>query len=128
MLSGLRTLLMVLGFSVHNLFEGRRRAGGETEAHVADVCLHHRPQRGRHVLIGTELVISGLDLWRLMTYILMLSAVSPTGVLVAYSLNPSQPLVVGSMQGLAAGTLLYVVFFEVRISFDLITSSNTRTQ
>ena len=78
--------------------------------------------------IGTELVISGLDLWRLMTYILMLSAVSPTGVLVAYSLNPSQPLVVGSMQGLAAGTLLYVVFFEVRISFDLITSSNTRTQ
>ena len=66
--------------------------------------------------IGTELAISGLTLCRLVIHIMMVSAVLPAGVmvsLVSVSTLTSQPLLVGAMQGLAAGTLLYVTFFEV---------------
>ena len=90
MLSGLRTLFTVLGFSIHNLFEGtavglegsRRRVWqmfAAIIAHSAAVMF----------CIGTELVISGADLWRLMTYILMVSAVSPAGIIVANSPQPA---------------------------------------
>ena len=91
MLSGLCTLLMVLGFSIHNLLEGmaglegsRRRVWQRFTTIIA-----HSAAVSVMFCIGTELVISGADLWRLMTYILMVSAVSPAGVIVANSPQPA---------------------------------------
>ena len=117
MLSGLRTFLMILGFSVHNLFEGMAVGLEGSRRGVwqmfAAIIVHSAAVM---FCIGTELVFSGSTLCRLVIHIMMVSAVLPAGVmvsLVSVSALTSQPLLVGAMQGLAAGTLLYVTFFEV---------------
>ena len=120
MLSGLRTFLMILGFSVHNLFEGMAVGLEGSRRGVwqmfAAIIIHSAAVM---FCIGTELLISGSTLWRLVIYIMMVSVVSPAGVMVSAAAITSQPLVVGTMQGLAAGAMLYVTFFEVRIISDL---------
>ena len=129
MLSGLHTFLMILGFSVHNLFEGMAVGLEGSRRGVwqmfAAIIVHSAAVM---FCIGTELVISGLTLCRLVIYIMMFSAVLPAGVmvsLVSVSALTSQPLLVGAMQGLAAGTLIYITFFEVRSLSDPMTSPLT---
>ena len=122
MLSGLHTFLMILGFSVHNLFEGMAVGLEGSRRGVwqmfAAIIIHSAAVM---FCIGTELVFSGSTLFRLVIHIMMVSAVLPAGVmvsLVSVSALTSQPLLVGAMQGLAAGTLLYVTFFEVSLGSD----------
>ena len=117
MLPGLRTFLMILGFSVLNLFEGMAVGLEGSRRGVwqmfAAIIIHSAAVM---FCIGTELAFSGSTLCRLVIHIMMASAVLPAGVmvsLVSISAHTSQPLLVGAMQGLAAGTLLYVTFFEV---------------
>lgn len=124
MLSGLRTFLMILGFSVHNLFEGMAVGLEECRRGVwqlfAAIIVH---SAAIMFTIGTDLVISGTALWRMVAYMMMVSAVTPAGVIVGLlstSAHSSQPLLVGAMQGLAAGTLVYITFFEV-LSRDRLT-------
>ena len=126
MLSGLRTFLMIVGFSVHNLFEGMAVGLEECRRGVwqlfVAIIVH---SAAIMFTIGTDLVISGTALWRMVTYMMMVSAVTPAGVIVGLlstSSQSSQPLMVGAMQGLAAGTLLYITFFEVRIVLVLVTT------
>ncbi|KAJ8682334.1 hypothetical protein QAD02_018126 [Eretmocerus hayati] len=115
----LRGLLIVLGLSVHELFEGLS-IGLEGEAnHVwymfGAVAAH------KFIIafcIGVELTSSRTSTILSYIYVCMFAVVSPLGIGIGMGLVGGHsaaanglPAVV--LQGIASGTLLYVVFFEI---------------
>ena len=66
-----------------------------------------------------RIVISGTARWRMVVYMGLVSAVTPAGVITGLLASSSHHLLVGVMQGLAAGTLLYITFFEVSVFMTL---------
>ena len=62
------------------------------------------------------MVNNGMRKCQIISYMITLGLVTPIGITIGIVLTSSsseQTLVVGVMQGLAGGTLLYVTFFEV---------------
>ncbi|XP_046410797.1 zinc transporter ZIP1-like isoform X2 [Neodiprion fabricii] len=117
--SSLRGLLVVLGLSVHELFEGLAIGLSSTASDVwylfGAVAAH------KFVIafcIGVELVTARTRFPLMIIYICTYAVVSPIGVGIAMivtggaSAAASGPVAV-ILQGLATGTLLYVVFFEI---------------
>ena len=108
---------MIVAFSVHNLFEGMAVGLEESVSGVwqlfAAVIVH---TVAIIFCIGTDMVVSGTKRWRMVAYMILVSAVTPAGVVLGIVLAHSASthnLLIGVMQGLAAGTLLYITFFEV---------------
>lgn len=115
----LRELLMVLALSVHEGFEGLaiglEGSVGAVWYMLAAVAVH------KCVIafcIGIELVNGRVSLVGSVIYAVIYSCASPLGIAVGLLLSSTDRdattlmLSVG-LQGLATGTLLYVVFFEV---------------
>ncbi|XP_058798154.1 zinc transporter ZIP1 isoform X3 [Phymastichus coffea] len=117
--SAIRGLLIVLGLSVHELFEGlaiglESSAGyvwymfGAVAAHKFIIAF----------CIGVELITSRTRAILSYVYVCMFAVVSPLGIGIGMilvggnSAAASGPAAV-ALQGLASGTLLYVVFFEI---------------
>lgn len=118
--SSLRGLLVVLALSVHELFEGLavglEGAPSKVWYMMGAVSAH------KLVLafcVGVELLVTRTKKCLAITYILTFAAVSPIGIgigiLVSSGDGSSGASNVTSaiLQGLACGTLLYVVFFEI---------------
>ncbi|KAG7207375.1 hypothetical protein KM043_009036 [Ampulex compressa] len=118
-ISSLRGLLIILGLSVHELFEGLAIGLESSSSYVwymfAAVAAH------KFVIafcIGVELIASKTRRYLAVIYVCTFAIVSPlgigTGMLLVGggSAAASGPLAV-ILQGLASGTLLYVVFFEI---------------
>lgn len=115
--SGLRGLLIVLALSVHELFEGLAVGLESSESTVwymfGAVSAH------KLVLafcVGVELVVTHTRFVLMLIYVITFAIVSPIGIGIGILLsdNPEGtaiPSVI--LQGLATGTLLYVVFFEI---------------
>ncbi|XP_072937412.1 zinc transporter ZIP1-like [Epargyreus clarus] len=118
-ISSLKGLLIVLGLSVHELFEGLAIGLEGAASHVwymfAAVSAH------KFVIafcIGVELVASKTNQCLSMIYICTFAIVSPLGIGIGMLLiggdvpaaNGPLPVI---LQGIATGTLLYVVFFEI---------------
>jgi zinc transporter 1/2/3 len=121
MLGGLRGFLVVLALSLHSVFEGLAIGLQQTQRDVwylfTAVSIH---ASAILFCIGLQLVTSGIRLLSLVVYIVILSLVSPLGVVIGIlvtlhstSDGPAQDLVVAVLQGVAGGTILYVTFFEV---------------
>ncbi|CAK1553925.1 unnamed protein product [Leptosia nina] len=117
--SALRGLLIVLALSIHELFEGLA-VGLEASANsvwfmFGAVSAH------KYIIafcIGVELLAAGTKKWLSTIYIFTFSFVSALGIgvgilLVGGSGAASAGLYSVVLQGLACGTLVYVVFFEV---------------
>jgi len=113
-----RGLLAVLALSFHAVFEGL--AVG-LEASVANVWYLFAAIATHKLVIafcvGVELMNSGTRKALLVLYVATFAVVSPLGIGigVAVAANPTSALtpVTVVLQGMAAGTLVYVVFFEV---------------
>uniref|UniRef100_A0A0C9R6C4 Slc39a3 protein n=1 Tax=Fopius arisanus TaxID=64838 RepID=A0A0C9R6C4_9HYME len=118
-LTSLRGLLIVLGLSVHELFEGLA-IGLESSANYvwymfAAVAVH------KFVIafcIGVELIASKTNRWLSIAYICTFAVVSPLGIGIGMILTGGEQTVTSGplpviLQGIATGTLLYVVFFEI---------------
>ncbi|GLG96463.1 Uncharacterized protein GBIM_03441 [Gryllus bimaculatus] len=119
--AGLRGLLVVLALSVHELFEGLAVGLQTTAAHVyylmGAVAAH------KLVLafcVGLELVAARTRTRLAVLYVVVFAAVSPIGIGVGVALSGDggasdveHGVANSLLQGLASGTLLYVVFFEV---------------
>lgn len=113
--SSLRGLLIVLALSVHELFEGLAVGLQPTAAEVyymmGAVATH------KLVLafcVGVQLVAAKTKTLLIVVYVLTFALVSPIGVSIGLGLGVQMNLAVtGTLQGLASGTLLYVVFFEI---------------
>lgn len=114
----IRGLLIVMALSVHELFEGLAVGLENTPAKVW--YLFGAVSAHKFVIafcIGIELVTSDLKLFLIVIYIFTFAVVSPIGIgigiLVSNTDQTSMDSVSVALQGLATGTLLYVVFFEI---------------
>ncbi|XP_043272674.1 zinc transporter ZIP1-like isoform X2 [Venturia canescens] len=118
-ISSLRGLLIVLGLSVHELFEGLAIGLESSTSYVwymfGAVAAH------KFVIafcIGVELIASRTNRFLTVVYVCTFAVVSPMGIGIGMALTGSDttaasgPLAV-ILQGVATGTLLYVVFFEI---------------
>lgn len=117
-LKALRGLLVVLALSIHELFEGLA-VGLESST---DSVWYMFGAVSAHKLviafcIGVELVTSGMTKKLVIIYVFTFAVVSPigigVGIIVSTTNHASTDLVSVILQGLASGTLLYVVFFEI---------------
>lgn len=117
--ASIRGLLIVLALSIHELFEGLAVGLEPTATQVwymfGAVSAH------KYVIafcIGVELVVNKTKTWLAIVYILIYSVVSALGIgigtiLVNGTNSDDMETISAILQGLAAGTLLYVVFFEI---------------
>lgn len=116
--SSLRGLLIVLALSVHELFEGLA-VGLEGSAsnvwYLFGAVAAHKLVLA--FCVGVELIVARTHKWLALVYVLTFSAVSPLGIgigiLVSGGESGTTSIVSAILQGLASGTLLYVVFFEI---------------
>uniref|UniRef100_A0A8D8CHU3 Zinc transporter ZIP3 n=1 Tax=Culex pipiens TaxID=7175 RepID=A0A8D8CHU3_CULPI len=119
LVSSIRGLLIVLALSVHELFEGL--AVG-LEGSTSTVWLMFGAVSAHKFVIafcvGVELIVARTKFWLAVAYIFTYSVVSPMGIGIGIllsngSASDSTQVVSVVLQGLASGTLLYVIFFEV---------------
>ncbi|CAK9797454.1 Zinc transporter ZIP3 [Anthophora plagiata] len=118
-ISSLRGLLIVLGLSVHELFEGLAIGLESSASYVwymfAAVAAH------KFVIafcIGVELIASRTRRYLSVIYVCTFAVVSPLGIGIGMMLVGGESAAANGifpvlLQGLASGTLLYVVFFEI---------------
>ncbi|CAG9763057.1 unnamed protein product [Ceutorhynchus assimilis] len=114
----IRGLLIVLALSIHELFEGlavglEPSPGnvwymfGAVSAHKLVIAF----------CIGVELVTTGMKNFLIVIYVFTFAVVSPLGIGIGMVISnlqeESSKFVSVFLQGLASGTLLYVVFFEI---------------
>lgn len=118
-IASLRGLLIVLALSVHELFEGlavglESTAGnvwymfGAVSAHKLVIAF----------CVGVELVTVKTKTSLCVVYITTFAVVSPLGIGVGIAMAGGEGAAASGissviLQGLASGTLLYVVFFEI---------------
>lgn len=117
--SSIRGLLIVMALSVHELFEGLAVGLEQTTSNVwymfGSVSAH------KVVIafcIGVELMVHKTKNWLVILYIFVYAIVSPLGIGIGIGLSnadDSDAISIASvvLQGLASGTLLYVIFFEI---------------
>lgn len=116
--ASLRGLLVVLALSIHELFEGLavglESSSGTVWYMFGAVACH------KFVIafcIGVELISNGTKTVLVVVYVALFAVVSPLGIGIGIALTESVSanIEVSSvfLQGLASGTLLYVVFFEI---------------
>uniref|UniRef100_A0A8D8SAC9 Zinc transporter ZIP3 n=1 Tax=Cacopsylla melanoneura TaxID=428564 RepID=A0A8D8SAC9_9HEMI len=117
----LRSFLVVLALSFHSVMEGLAIGLEQSLSDVwtlfTAVSIHECTIL---FCVGLEMLITRHTLVSIVTHIVTLALVSPFGVIVGtlVTVNPVlspelQGLGIAGLQGLAAGTILYVTFFEV---------------
>ena len=112
-----------LALSVHSLFEGMAIGLEEENSGVwkltLAITIHAIPIV---FCVGTDMLTSGVKKMKLIIYIIVLSLNTPIGILIGIIVtihkgdtdeSGGHVLLIGILQGLAAGTLLYITFFEV---------------
>ncbi|XP_063217125.1 zinc transporter ZIP1-like [Bacillus rossius redtenbacheri] len=120
LVNSVRGFLIVLALSIHELFEGLavglERTAGDTWYMLGAVAAHKLVIA---FCVSAELVSTRVDTWLALLYSATFSLVTPIGVGAGLALtrggagsaDGGAPNAV--LQGLATGTLLYVVFFEI---------------
>ncbi|XP_059609736.1 zinc transporter ZIP1-like [Phlebotomus argentipes] len=117
LVSSFRGLLVVLALSVHELFEGL--AVGLESSSSAVWYMFGAVAAHKLVLafcVGVELVVTSTRHYLAAIYVITFAAVSPIGIgigLAITSLNTTATGTAAVLQGIATGTLLYIVFFEI---------------
>uniref|UniRef100_A0A2M4A679 Putative zinc transporter zip1-like isoform x2 n=1 Tax=Anopheles triannulatus TaxID=58253 RepID=A0A2M4A679_9DIPT len=119
--SSLRGLLIVLALSIHELFEGL--AVGLERSPSAVWLLFGAVASHKFVIafcVAFELLVAAVRFRVAVAYIFVYSVVSPLGIAIGIALssvgndtNQTIEVVSVILQGLASGTLLYVIFFEI---------------
>ncbi|XP_037086843.1 filaggrin-2-like [Pollicipes pollicipes] len=114
----LRAYLTVVALSVHSVFEGFAVAFGVTPREVwvlfAAIMAHKVIVA---FCIGEQLLATKRSACFIITNMAIFALATPLGVLLGIVVsqpdNPGSLLATGILQGLAAGTILYVIFFEL---------------
>jgi len=121
LLASLRSFLVVLALSIHSLFEGMAIGLEESQSGVWKLFMAVAIHSTAIVFcVGTEMTTTGIRKGSVVLYMCVLSVVTPVGVLIGIVVTAHMDqasgghiLVIGALQGLAAGTLLYITFYEV---------------
>ncbi|XP_058062922.1 zinc transporter ZIP1-like [Anopheles bellator] len=119
--STLRGLLIVLALSIHELFEGL--AVGLERSPSAVWLLFGAVAAHKFVIafcVAFELLVAAVRFRVAVAYIFVYSVVSPLGIGIGIALssvsddaNDTIEVVSVVLQGMASGTLVYVIFFEI---------------
>ncbi|ENN70945.1 zinc transporter ZIP3 [Dendroctonus ponderosae] len=114
----IRGLLIVLALSVHELFEGLAvglESGSGNVWYMFGAVAAHKLVIA--FCIGVELVASQMKTFLVVTYVFTFAVVSPLGIGIGMAISNLEVSVADVisvfLQGIASGTLLYVVFFEI---------------
>ncbi|XP_058442686.1 zinc transporter ZIP1 [Malaya genurostris] len=119
LVSSIRGLLIVLALSVHELFEGLAvglEGSTSTVWYMFGAVAAHKFVIA--FCVGVELIVAQTSFWLAIGYIFIYSVVSPLGIGIGILLSngssgDDMQVISVILQGLASGTLLYVIFFEV---------------
>eukprot|EP00095_Tigriopus_kingsejongensis_P009625 maker-scaffold94_size379870-snap-gene-0.13 protein:Tk09625 transcript:maker-scaffold94_size379870-snap-gene-0.13-mRNA-1 annotation:"zinc transporter zip1" len=117
----IRNFLIVIALSIHSVFEGMAIGLQMTEGDVwklfTAVSIH---SWAILFCIGMDMIVQGTKRLHIIFNIVILALTTPLGIvlgiLVTEHVDESsglQTLVIGILQGVAAGTLLYISFYEV---------------
>jgi len=117
----IRSILFVVALSVHSLFEGLAIGLEEDNAGAwkltLAIAIHAIPIV---FCVGTDLISAGMTKLKIVIYIIVLSLNTPIGIFIGIMIYDNSDeesgehiLINGILQGLAAGTLLFITFFEV---------------
>jgi zinc transporter 1/2/3 len=100
------------------LLTGLQLTVGDVWKLFLGVSLHDVPV---HFCVGMEMFNGGIKKLHIITYFLILGIITPIGIIIGIVVTEhageggdgTQTLVIGVLQGLAGGTLLYITFYEV---------------
>ena len=119
--AAIRGFLLVFALSFHSIFEGMAIGLQSTLKDIwflfAAVTVH---ELAIMFCIGMEMLASHIRVGIYIAYMVTLGLITPIGVAIGIFVTeyfqdptPSHTLIIGILQGVAAGTLLYVTFLEV---------------
>lgn len=116
----IRTLILVIALSIHMIFEGMAIGLQDTEVGIwtltIAIAIHKVIVVFSVCMKMKEVIDSNIQI---IIYVLYLAAVSPIGIGIGIAISDSgssgsaQEISSGVLQSLAAGTFLYVTFFEI---------------
>jgi len=117
----LTSFVVVLALSIHSVFEGMAIGLEEKEAGVWKLFLAVAIHATAIIFcIGTEMIADNTQTSLIVIYMVVLSLVTPIGVVIGIIVTEHMEqasgehvLAIGVLQGLAAGSLLYITFCEV---------------
>jgi len=119
--SFLTSFVVVLALSIHSVFEGMAIGLEEKESGVWKLFIAVAIHATAIIFcIGTEMIADNTKTSLIVTYMVVLSLVTPLGIIIGIIVTEHMEqasgehvLAIGVLQGLAAGSLLYITFCEV---------------
>ncbi|XP_040567338.1 zinc transporter ZIP3-like [Lepeophtheirus salmonis] len=119
--AGLRAFIIIVALGLHSVFEGMAIGLGLTSHHVWYLLFAIASHKFVIAfVIGMQFVVSGLSRNMVVSLICIFSSISPLGIIIGIFVtnandqeSTEQTVAITVLNGLTAGTLLYVVFFEV---------------
>ncbi|XP_026860343.2 zinc transporter ZIP1 [Electrophorus electricus] len=116
--SSFRSFMLFLSLSLHSVFEGLAIGLQSTDAKVLEICTAILVHKSIIVFsLSVKLVQSGVRPAWLAIYIIIFATMSPIGIAVGIGVSEAQlqagRLVQAVLEGLAAGTFIYITFLEI---------------
>lgn len=116
--SPFRSFMLFLSLSLHSVFEGLAIGLQNTDSKVLEICIAILVHKSIIVFsLSVKLVQSAVrPLW-VAAYIVVFAVMSPLGIAIGISVIEAQlaagPLIQAVLEGLAAGTFVYITFLEI---------------
>ncbi|XP_041849133.1 zinc transporter ZIP1 [Melanotaenia boesemani] len=116
--SPFRSFMLFLSLSLHSVFEGLAIGLQNTDSKVLEICIAILVHKSIIVFsLSVKLVQSAVrPLW-VAAYILVFAMMSPLGIAIGISVMEAQlasgALIQAILEGLAAGTFVYITFMEI---------------
>ncbi|XP_028823927.1 zinc transporter ZIP1-like isoform X2 [Denticeps clupeoides] len=116
--SSFRSFMLFLSLSLHSIFEGLAIGLQDTDSKVLEICIAILVHKSIIVFsLSLKLVQSAVPPLWVAAYILVFSMMSPLGITVGIAVMEAQlasgALVQAVLEGLAAGTFIYITFLEI---------------
>ncbi|XP_030579937.1 zinc transporter ZIP1 [Archocentrus centrarchus] len=116
--SSFRSFMLFLSLSLHSVFEGLAIGLQSTDSKVLEICIAILVHKSIIVFsLSVKLVQSAVrPLW-VAAYIAVFAMMSPLGIAIGIGVMEAQlaagPLIQAVLEGLAAGTFVYITFLEI---------------
>ncbi|TSL68170.1 Zinc transporter ZIP1 [Bagarius yarrelli] len=116
--SSFRSFMLFLSLSLHSVFEGLAIGLQTTDTKVLEICIAILIHKSIIVFsLSIKLIQSAVPSLWLIVYILVFSIMSPMGIAIGIGVSEAQLqmglLVQAVLEGLAAGTFIYITFLEI---------------
>lgn len=116
--SSFRSFMLFLSLSLHSVFEGLAIGLQSTDSKVLEICIAILVHKSIIVFsLSVKLVQSTVHPLWVAAYIVVFALMSPLGIAIGIGVMEAQltagPLIQAVLEGLAAGTFVYITFLEI---------------